>query len=338
MIMTSSEQNMEPVNKKNGKLVMIERDTIQTRNLVPVINHAALIVNPGSEPLRVSIESPLSMPQYSENSPLAAFGEDSLLGAPMFAPFAVPYEKCLVLEKPELRKVEQGFAYAWKDVPIAAKQAAMAQYDNYFGPIGRFFRPDGLEFSGLKLIEEYTIQRKGAEYDLHFTIILKNTGGQDIDEAFFRLFLPTALVMEGEPPYQPLIEVDEIWGGEKIGVDTSTMVDGTGRTAKGIDASIPIGRIPRGQEYRFVLQLKMKIVTDNFLLPLLTILGRSPGNRCWPPTRLPDPAVQPEKRFNYLFYNLVIGDRFAIELKSGNARIVHVETLPAFRELQGNAR
>lgn len=297
-------------------LAVIERDTIQTRNFVPVINHEAMIVNLTDKPIIADILSPLPAEKYSKDSPLAAFGHNSLLGAPMFSPFPVPSSGHIILEKPEIKRVGQNIAYSWEKTELPPAKAVIAQYDNFYGPKTDFYRDFGLEIARLQVVGDYSVKKTKDTYRLLLNITLKNVGDQPIEEFFFRIFLPTDASLKGGGDMQTLVSMKEVWASEHVNISQSTIVDGFNRTASGIDASSQIGVIPAKSEVQCVIQVDcQKKAGTGEIYPLLYLLGRQKMIRLWPETEIKTgKELGPKKEFHYLFYNLVIPDRFIFKL------------------------
>jgi len=297
-------------------LAVIERDTIQTRNFVPVINHEAMIVNLTDKPIIADILSPLPAEKYSKDSPLAAFGRNSLLGAPMFSPFPVPSSGQIILEKPAVKLAGQQVVYAWEKTELPPAKAVIAQYDNFYGPKSDFYRDFGLEIARLQVISDYSVKKTKNTYRVLLNITLKNVGDQPIEEFFFRLFLPTDASLKGGGDMQALVGMEEVWASDHVNIGQSTIVDGFNRTASGIDASSQIGVIPAKSEVQCVIQMDCKKIAETGeIYPLLYLLGRQKLIRLWPGTEIKtEKDVGRKKEFQYLFYNLVIPDRFVFKL------------------------
>ncbi|MCI0470137.1 MAG: hypothetical protein L0Y73_00600, partial [Candidatus Aminicenantes bacterium] len=196
--------------------------------------------------------------------------------------------------------------------------AVIAQYDNPYGAKSDFHRGYGLEIAKLQVIGAYSVKKNKDLYRLLFDITLKNQGDQPIEEFFFRIFIPTEVKPKEGDEWQILLSADEVWASEHINISNSTIVDGFNRTAQGIDASCQVGTIPAGAITQFIIQMDCrKKAAIGEIYPLLYLLGRQQLFRLWPETELA-PAVDPgkQKKFHYLFYNLVIPDRFMFRLTS----------------------
>lgn len=304
-------------------LAVIERDTLQTRNFAPVINHEAMVVNLTGKALTVDIRSPFPAGKYIKDSSLAAFGKDSLLGAPLFSPFEAPVKEHMVLEKPALEEKGADISYYWNKVTIPAENAAIAQYDNYYGPVTAFYRPDGLDVEGLRVTGDYSVTKQDTMFRFKFVFTLKNSGTQDIDEMFFRFFLPNALALDEKGDLHTLVEPDEIWSSENLTVTISTIIDGFGNAARGIDATMEIGTLNAGAEIQGVLQIDFKKkVEEGDIFPIFNLLGRRKLTRLWPATIISGEAIKSVKSFHYLFYNLVITDSRLFKLKKDSIEVV----------------
>jgi hypothetical protein len=324
--------HLQPQRDGAPEWALVERDTIQTRNLVPVVNHAAMLVNMGQKEIVVSIQSPFPKGKYLRESPFTAFGNDSLLGAPMFAPFSIPIKQTEVLGKPEAIVDDSGARYIWNGVKLLPQHAVIAQYDSYYGPKTVFFEDRGMNIAGIKLIQRYSVEKKGGMHRLIFRIDMKNIGTEDIEEMFFRLFVPNAVLPEKGEPWMVLVEPVDIWSSANLSVSESSIIDGFTRAARGIDASVPIGIIEAGKEIQFVLQMDIKKKAEKgAIYPIMNILGRRKSTRIWPVTRITG-ALGAAKRFHYLFYNLVIADRFVWQLDQTGLKIVKAESFSSQRD------
>ncbi len=320
--------NLQAQGADDAVWALVERDAIQTRNLIPVVNHAAMLVNMGKKEIIVSIHSPFPPGKYRHDSPFTAFGNDSLLGAPMFAPFTMPVKQTQVLEKPEAIVDDSGARFIWKEVKLLPEHAVMAQYDYYYGPPAVFFEDNGMDIAGVRLTQRYSVEETDGIYRFKFHIDMKNAGTEDLEEMFFRLFVPHAVLPDGGDTWKVLAEPVEIWSSDNLSVSESSIIDGFARAARGIDASVPIGIIKAGDEIRLVLQMDIKKKADTGIIyPIMNILGRRKSARLWPPTQITGLKPGPAKQFHYLFYNLVIADRFAWQLERSGVRIVKAESL-----------
>jgi hypothetical protein len=318
-----SETFSAPADKR---VAVIERDTIQTRNFVPVVNHHALVANLSEQSLVVSIESPLLVGLYRKDGYLSAFGYDSLLGTPLFAPFTLPIEKEIQLPKPTLQYVLGAPRYIWNEARMEAKQAVVAQYDNYFGPASQFRRSDGLTVIHWRIIQRYDLKSAGETYDFRLNLELVNQGKEDIEEAFFRIFIPEAVALPGQNELTPIILTEDAWASESMGLARSSMSDGQGNATQGIDASQLLGVLKPGQPVPLVIRMRFhQKKTQGQIFPVLTILGRQKETRIWPATEVRGAERDEQKSFHYLFYNLVIAEDWAIFLNNKKVEIKSID-------------
>jgi len=314
--------------KGEGEIAVIERDTIQTRNFVPVINHEAMVVNLTAHSLKSGIYSPLPGGKYRKDDPFAAFGRDSKLGAPTFSPFEVPIDDYIILEKPLLEEKDKTFSYYWRDVVLPPRQAVVAQYDNSYGPLKDFFRDYGMEIAGLLIHSQYEVEKRKGIYRLLLVITLRNQGEYHIREMLFRIFVPEALSLENRDTPLELVKPVEIFGSENLHVTTSSIVDGFGNTARGIDASLELDILEAGASVQLGLQIDCnKKAERGEIYPIMYIIGRRKLTRLWPPTTISGAYAAGERKFHYLLYNLVIGDRRIFRLDKSGITVVPAETV-----------
>jgi hypothetical protein len=314
--------------KGEGEIAVIERDTIQTRNFVPVINHEAMIVNLTAHSLKIDIDSPLPGGKYRKDDPFAAFGRNSKLGAPTFSPFKVPIDDYIILEKPLLEEKDKMFSYYWRNVVLPPGQAVVAQYDNSYAPLKDFYRDFGMEIAGLLIGSQYSVEKRKDIYRLSLVLTLQNQGEQHIKEMLFRIFVPEALSLENRDEPLQLVKLKEIFASENLNVTTSSIVDGFGNTARGIDASLELDTLEAGASVQLALQIDChKEAERGEIYPIMYIIGRRKLTRLWPPTIISGAYAKSERKFHYLLYNLVIGDRRIFRLDKSGITVVPAETI-----------
>lgn len=312
-------------------LAVIERDTLQTRHLVPVINHDTMIVNLDDTPLKVSINSTIPKGKYIKNSPLSAFGRDSLLGGPVFAPFTFPIKEFIILENPKIDRRGKQISYYWDNAALPPGHAVRAQYDNYYCQASDFYRQYGMDIAGLRIKSNYSVTsgKKGkgeTQYHLNIDLILENQGDQDVVEMFFRFFVPFALALEDKGDLFSLVEPVDIWFSENLKVAFISLVDGFGNAARGVEASVPIGTLKAGDTFHCALQIDcFKKVKEGEIYPVMTLLGRRQLVRAWPATIVKGTPPETQKKFHYLLYNLVIGARRIFHIHKKGITVIRAE-------------
>jgi hypothetical protein len=318
-------------------IAVIERDTLQTRNFVPVINHDAMIVNLTHKAMTIEIHSAIPPGKYLKDSPHSAFGTDSLLGGPMFAPFTLPIKGHIILEKPKVNRMGKGVSYYWDNVVLPSGQAVRAQYDNYYGPASDFYFNHGMSISGLDIKSDYTVKvekekKEEILYQLGLHLTLENAGEQDVVEMFFRVFVPFALALEDKGDLHSLVEPVEIWFSENLKVATISLVDGFGNAARGVEASVQIGTLKTGDTFHCALQIDCsKKAKEGEIYPVMTLLGRRQLVRAWPATIVKGAPPETQEKFHYLLYNLVIGARRIFHIHKKGITVIRVENLKQAR-------
>lgn len=314
--------------EKKGEIAVIERDTIQTRNFIPVINHEAMVVNLTDHPLDIGIQSPLPEGKYRKDAALSAFGKASKLGAPAFSPFTVPIDDFILLEKPQVNIEGKDVSYLWKKVELPGRYAAVAQYDNYYGPLETFFKDWGMDIAGLLIGSQYTVEKKEDIYKLSLVITLQNEGKHPVKALLFRIFVPHALSLADRDEPLNLVNPVEMYGSENLTVTSSSIVDGFGNTARGVDASLQLDSLEAGTSVQLALQMDcIKEVEVGEIYPVLYIIGRRKLARLWPPTIISGAHAESNRTFHYLLYNLVIGDRRIFRLHKGGIDVVPAESV-----------
>jgi hypothetical protein len=321
-------------------LAVIERDTLQARYLVPVINHDTMIVNLTVDPFTISLHSGIPAGKYVKDSPLSAFGRNSLLSVPMFAPFTVPIKNSIILENPQVSSMGQQIFYCWGPMIVPSGYAVRAQYDNYYAAGRDFYRDHGMDIpGGLRIKSKYTVNSREREkesslYHLGLDLLLKNEGKQDIEDMFFRVFVPAALALEAQGDLHHLVEPVEIWFSDNLTVTTSSITDGFGNAAQGIDASVQIGTLKAGDSFLCALQVDCTRKTEEGdIYPIFSILGRSQLGRLWPPTIIKGVPPGNQKQFHYILYNLVIGARRIFHMDKNGISVIRAETSKRYRSL-----
>jgi hypothetical protein len=307
-------------------LYVIERDTLQTRNFVSIVNHETMAVNLGEIDLRLELTSPVPAGKNRTGPFYPAFLEDSLLPDPLFAPLEVAPTKVAHLDRPRQRDGEGGPAFVWPSVALPAGQAVIAQYDNYLGGKDFYHRPEGLDIFGLRIQSRYrAVQEEGGRWRLSLAYTLINDTGGDVSDVTLEIFVPLVRHVENEEDAEDrvLLTADEICSSPDLEVARMTRVDGFASPASGLSALLRIESLPAGgQRSCFVRVVGRPDERAGTLWPILSLRGRSLQPAVWPPTRIAAvPAVR-EGRFSYLSYNLVMQDSRAFSLSANACRAV----------------
>jgi hypothetical protein len=290
------------------RLYVIERDTLQTRNFTPIINHQTMAVNLGDQPLEMELISPIPAAKDKEGKFYPAFLEESLLPTPLFSPLEVTPKKVIYLGRPEIKKAGQGSEFVWKKVNLPGKEAVVAQYDNYLGEPDFFWRPQGLEIFGLKLHTRYEVERLDASrWRLSMRYELVNDTGSVLKDLGIEVFIPLWCQREGKE--MTLLEVEEISTSPNVDHTRFTKVDGFGQAATGLGMNWRTEELQPGAQAVFFLKLTgLQATQKGSLWPIITLEGRSLQPPVWPATIIRAAKPLREGRFAYLSYNLVLQD------------------------------
>jgi hypothetical protein len=313
-------------------LYVIERDTLQTRNFVPIINHETMVVNLGEADLSLQLASPVPAGKNRTGPFYPAFLEDSLLPDPLFSPVEVAAEKVSYLDRPQLVEKTGAPTFVWEQVELSAREAIIAQYDNYLGEPDFFRCPEGLNIYGLKINSRYqAIKLENGKWELAFTYMLVNETASDISDLSLEIFLPlTRHSEDGEDETgRVFLEPNQICSSPNLEVARMTRADGFGRPAAGLSALLRIEAMSAGEQRSFFIKVTgRREEQTGTLWPILSLRGRSLQPAVWPPTRIEAVPSVKERRFSYLSYNLVLQDSRVLELSPAGFRI---ETAPPYR-------
>lgn len=314
MTVTAKDAATEP-------LYIIERDTLQTRNFTPIINHEILLVNIGAHPLELEIHSAIPAGKYVKGPHYPAFLEESLLPDPMFSPIEVAPTKTSYLPKPAIESSGENTAMVWKGVTLSAGEAAIAQYDNYYGEPSLYFAGEGLDIQGLKIRTHYTAETRAGERILIFSYEIENSTANSIDDLAFDTFIPLKIV-EGTPDII-LLDLKEIAFSPNVIPTQVTRTDGFGRAAAGVSATLWSENLPARGKVRFFLKLSgAKTPADQTLWPLLTLRGRCLTKSVWPTADIKVKQHANIGRFAYLSYNLILQDSRVLKLSNRGIKIM----------------
>jgi hypothetical protein len=312
-------------------LYVIERDTLQTRNFVPIINHETMVVNLGEAGLSLHLASPIPAGKNRTGPFYPAFLEDSLLPDPLFSPLEVAPDKVSYLDRPQLVEKESAPAFVWEKVELPAREAVIAQYDNYLGEPDLYRRPAGLDIYGLKINSRYqATELENGQWELALTYTLVNETASDISDFSLEIFFPLTRHSEDDEDEtgRVFLAPDQICSSPNLEVARITRADGFGRPAAGLSALLRIEALGAGQQRSFFIKVSgRREERSGTLWPTLSLRGRSLQPAIWPPTSIEAVPAVKEARFSYLAYNLVLQDSRILELSAAGFR---VETAPDF--------
>jgi len=289
------------------RLYVIERDTLQTRNFTPIINHETMLFNLGDRPLSLELNSPIPAGKFVKGKYYPAFLEESLLPDPLFSPIEVTTKKTSYLAKPEIKTAGDKTSFVWKKVAIPPGEAMIAQYDNYLGEPSLYWSKDGLEVFGLTIRTNYSAQRKAGDGVLSFDYELANATGSELSDLMLDVFIPLRLINETKET--TLLELKEIAFSPNAEIAQVTKADGFGRATSGVSIILWSRSLAQNGKLHFFLRLMGGRTTETGeIWPIITIRGRSLQQPLWPPTRIKMEEKVNEGRFSYVSYNLVIQD------------------------------
>ncbi len=287
-------------------LYIIERDTLQTRNFVPIINHESMIVNLGDHPLDIKVTSKIPDGKFKKGSAYPAFLQESLLPDPLFAPVEVSPIKTSYLAQPDIITKDNSTSFVWKKVSIPQKEALIVQYDNYYGKQGLYWRENGIEIHGLEINTNFKANHlDGDACELSFEFEMINKTGNDLNDLALGFFVPVRQI--GEDNEDVLFNIDEICISPNIETSQVTGTDGFGKAAFGVDVVSWSDTFPKyGTMHFSVRLLGTKKTKQGTIWPMLTLRGRSQQKPIWPVTDIKADGPVKEGRFYYLSYNLVL--------------------------------
>ncbi len=310
-----------------ANVLVVERDVPQTRTnaFVPVINHEALVANLSDRAIEVSIESPVPDGFYKVEQFFPAFGQESLLAVPMAFPDKISIANYNILERPAVETRDGRVRYIWPKVQIKPGHAAIAQYDNYFGRLARFFDAQGLRFLELSFATDYKAsldtRRKTVSFDMQWRI--KNEGKEDIEDIVIDYILPDTVHSLVGKPDSRFFSVSELSHSEGIKSSRGMLGDGFGNPATGSIFVMNAAKLKPGESGRFWAKVRGEKMADRGRIwPLVTVQCRMKGERIWPASLLKSPAPLRIKSFYYRQCNLILPDAqiFHLESESVNLR------------------
>ena len=289
-------------------LYILERDTLQTRNFIPIINHHTMAVNLGKRPLTLELSSDIPVGKFRQGKFYPAFLENSLLPDPLFTPIDITPTNVMYVDRPETIVENESTSFVWKGATLPPGEAVIAQYDNYFGEPNMYWRPYGMEVFGLHLRARYAAGHPDEDkLDLSFEYELVNSTGNTLSDLLLQVFIPIRQ-MTGEAEVH-FLELQRITISPNVDVSRHTRVDGFEKPAYGIAATVNIGELENNETTHFFLSLSGKNThAEGVIWPTLILRGRSIQKPVWPSTRIETNQPVHEERFNYLSYNLVVQD------------------------------
>jgi hypothetical protein len=322
MIFSVASSAAQAADKKPTPIYIIERDTLQTRNYTPVINHQTLIVNMGKIPVVLEVSSAIPPGKYIRGDGYPAFLDESLLPDPLFSPFDIAPKKTTYLARPDIVTKKDQTVFIWKKMSLPSGEALVAQYDNFFGADDYYWREDGFDFLGLEVKADYDVRPLSdniVAMTLDYQII--NKTGQDLKDLSIGVFVPVTQIMkDGETP---LLKLERICTSPNAEASRITKSDGFGEAAFGVGIGFTLKAFSAGGQERFSLGLSgTPLAKSGALWPIMTVTGRNLKSSAWPATTVKANAPVHEGRFSYLSYNLVIKDRLTFKLDSGTIKIV----------------
>lgn len=282
---------------------VVERDLLQTRNFVPVINHSTVVSNLDDADLALTIRSPVP-PELDRSGPFwPRFGSDAVAGSASMAGGArtLPDELARsVLGKPERMSGTQG-GYEWR-AAVGGKHALVAGYTNYFGAPDAFAAsPERLQLLDLQIGSRFSMSHRQDLLVLTVEIELANTGARPLSALQFKLCFPETVIDAAQ-------QTQRLWSVRAHRVQGDAVyssvghVDGLGRrVAAGHAASLTVDALAAGERRRFALELSgVLLERDDVLFPsyLVGFVEAEGGRRIWPASVvLSSSAAAPERRY-----------------------------------------
>jgi hypothetical protein len=290
-------------------LYVIERDTLQTRNYVPIVNHQTMVVNLGERPVSLDLTSKFPGYLNRKGDGFPAFLEDSLVADPIFSPIEITPKKTSYLAQPELAADGKEASYSWRNVHLPPGESVVAQYDNYFGEAGHYWRDDGFDFQGVRVKTSYSAEElKGGRTELYLGFEIVNGTGQPVQDFDLGVFVPVRRLLQEKEI--DLLEPDRICTSPNVEASRLTKSDGFGEAAEGFGASISIKELLPGKPEKYFICLAGKAeARSSASWPIVTVTGRSIRPAVWPPTTIRTDEPVNEARFSYLVFNIVVKDR-----------------------------
>ena len=327
-IAQGSADSSKPAQEKPLSVLLIERDVPQTRvGFEPIVNHEALIANLSDETIEVDIESFIPKGLYVVKKFFPAFGNDSLLAIPMRFPQKVTISDYKILENPLIDTRNDETVFRWANISIPAKQAVIAQYDNYFGSRSQFYTKDGLRILELDIRTSFKASSidggKGVVLELYFD--MENRGKEEIEDILMDVIVPDSVYGEEEKPPVQLFEVADAVASPQVNIMRGMLGDGFGKAADGTIFTIDIQSIKPGNSHSFWMKVIGKNIAkrgDSY--PLLTFQYRMKGDPIWPPTILKSKKKLEITRFYYRHANLILPDGKLFRFEPDGVKVVQM--------------
>jgi hypothetical protein len=315
-------------------VLVVERDVLQTRTtaFVPIVNHEAFVANLSGEELTIDIESEIPEGFYRVEKFFPAFGRQSLLGTPVRYLGEANISGHIILERPSVRSGPPMTVFVWPQVRISPQQAALAQYDNYFGPRTQFYTGEGLRILGLafKTSARASTERTGGELRLEFEYELRNEGREDLTEIMIDVILPDTIHSVDGTPDAVLYEVVDLNVSKNLKVNRGMLGDGFSRPATGTILTLSMDRLePGGRESCGISLRARRVAEKGEIFPLLTVQFIGNGPRIWPATRLSSPVALKKTEAYYRQANIILPDRCLVRF---DADLAEVQPVPIRQE------
>lgn len=318
-----------PAQEKSSSVILVERDVPQTRvGFEPVVNHEVLIANLSDETIEVDIESPIPKGLYVVKKFFPTFGNDSLLAMPMRFPKQVIISDYKILERPLIDTKNDETVFCWANISIPAKQAVIAQYDNYFGSRSQFYTKDGLRILELDIHASFKVSPinggKGVVFELYYD--MENQGKEEIEDILMDVILPDSVYADEEKPPVQLFEVTDAVASHQVKIMRGMLGDGFGKAAVGTIFTVSMQSIKPGASHN----LWMKVIGKNVAkkgdsYPLIAFQYRMKGTPIWPPTILKSSKKLEITRFSYRHVNLILPDSKLFRFEPDGVKVVQMQ-------------
>jgi hypothetical protein len=307
-------------------VLLVERDVPQTRvGFDPIVNHEALIVNLSKDAITLDIESSIPEGRYVVKQFFPAFGRNTLLGMPMEYPQKIEVSKFDVLETPTIDTKSGKTVFRWKNVSIPPGQAAIAQYDNYMGPLSQYYTTSGLRILDVDIRSSYKVSfmddGKAVVLDLSYEI--ENLGREELQALLMDIIVPDKAFSDGSDSLTQLFETADAVASPEIQMMRGMLGDGFGKVAEGTIFNISIDSIKPGQSRTFWMKVIGKNWTkDGKSYPLISFQGQTTGSPIWPATKLKSKKKLQITTHSYRHANLILPDKRLFKFGPSEVTIV----------------
>jgi hypothetical protein len=324
----AQEQENEGASSEPVPVLVVERGIPQTRNFIPIVNHEALIVNKSEEEVTIEIESPVPKDLYLKGEFYPAFMEESLVSEPMSYPHEVEIKDSTLLGPPVIdEKSDPNYVlFRWSNIRIPAKEAVIAQYDNYFGELTRYYKNEGFKIFDLSINTSYDTSLKDGEMSFDLYYDMENQGKKLIEFINFQLFFPYVVTFfekgsEKDKDVE-LLKPTEISISPDISPYRGFMSDGFGNPAEGNIFAVSVDKLMPQEHYKFLVKVKgINKVGIGRICPLITSRYRMQADRIWPATNIKSKKILQITNFYYYYVNLVFPDSNFFELGPGSVEV-----------------